>query len=61
MPPQQPDRPLDVLDDFFSFGAHGFFLDRPHLAIAAEKRNIARRTAATLDFARIPKRNQGDE
>jgi hypothetical protein len=48
MPPQQPDRPLDVLDDFFRFSAHGFVLtDPPHLAIAADKRNIARLRAPT--------------
>jgi hypothetical protein len=52
MPPQQPDRPLDVLDDFFRFGAHGFVLiDPPHLAIAARKRNIARCAGAALHFA----------
>jgi hypothetical protein len=26
MPPQQPDRPLDLFDDFFDFSAHGFVL-----------------------------------
>jgi hypothetical protein len=25
MPPQQPDRPLDVFDDVFDFGAHDGF------------------------------------
>jgi hypothetical protein len=25
MPPQQPDRPLDVLDNLFRFGAHESF------------------------------------
>jgi hypothetical protein len=31
MPPQQPDRPLDVLDQIFRFGAHGSSFDQVRL------------------------------
>jgi hypothetical protein len=35
MPPQQPQRPLDLFDGFFGFGAH----DGRHLAAAPAIRN----------------------
>jgi hypothetical protein len=34
MPPQQPDRLLDLFDKAFDFSAHGFSNLRPRAAIA---------------------------
>jgi hypothetical protein len=40
MPPQQSNRPLDVFDQLFGFGAHDeMFLGRPDLAAAQQRRN----------------------
>jgi hypothetical protein len=33
MPPQQPDRPLDILDDGLSFGAHDRFLPERKVSV----------------------------
>ena len=44
MPPQQPDRPLDIFDQLFGFGAHGLvsiFMYGADVAAAAAPRNPA--------------------
>jgi hypothetical protein len=48
MPPQQSDRPLDVLDQLFRLGAHDFLIpfDKRDLATARRQRNRA------FDFAK---------
>jgi hypothetical protein len=53
MPPQQPDRLLDLIDQLFDFRAHGMFrsaatIPRParqHVAIRPRRRNRLRAAA----------------
>jgi hypothetical protein len=49
MPPQQPDRLLDLFDEAFDFGAHGFLCPQWRLPPSQYVRDVA---------ARPPKRNR---
>jgi hypothetical protein len=52
MPPQQSNRPLDVFDQLFGFGAHVRFPDRPGCngcAVAAQRLSPEPPLAAVLD------------
>jgi hypothetical protein len=47
MPPQQPDRPLDVFNEALGFGAHGFVPSAHHLATIPAVRNSVAALAAS--------------